>query len=310
MKKRRYQSKNQILVKTGKAVFVILFALIFLTAGYCIDHWYMRNELEQRDSIYQKRLEQSVPAQQTDKYVAVSLDDTIEVFRDLSQNSNRYSSIFENETLSYLESLHKLYGVVFSMYCYYETDDGEFNLSMMTEQYKEQFVENSDWLRWGFHSYNGDTYYDEVDVTRAENDYQKLVSELERVVGTESIERVIRLNGFRGNYENIQIMSEQQLGIVGILGADDDRNSYFLDENQSQELKEQGRFEQNNISFLATDLRVENIKDVKTEFDNLDNEIIVFSHEWQLKDRKVRTKLEQLLMCAVENDFVFDFPRN
>ena len=52
-----------------------------------------------------------------------------------------------------MKSLHEKTDGVITLYVFYE--DGDFNLSNMSNKYYEEFNENSNWLRFGFHSLNG-----------------------------------------------------------------------------------------------------------------------------------------------------------
>ena len=56
----------------------------------------------------------------------LSLDDTINIFKDITDNENRYLSIFENPMLGWLKSLHQETGVKVS--CYVFLSDGIFHL--------------------------------------------------------------------------------------------------------------------------------------------------------------------------------------
>lgn len=117
---------------------------------------------------------------------SLSFDDTILLFEDIKENN--YDSIFQNTTLKWYKELHDKYGVVISCYCYYENNN--FNLSQFPDKYKDEFKNNSDWLRFGFHTINGETDYQTGDIV---GDYVKTVQELERIVGEDSIDNVIRL---------------------------------------------------------------------------------------------------------------------
>lgn len=128
---------------------------------------------------------------------SLSFDDTILLFEDIKENN--YDSIFQNTTLKWYKELHDKYGVVISCYCYYENNN--FNLSQFPDKYKDEFKNNSDWLRFGFHTINGETDYQTGDIV---GDYVKTVQELERIVGEDSIDNVIRLQRFQGSYEGIK----------------------------------------------------------------------------------------------------------
>ena len=60
------------------------------------------------------------------------------------------------------------------------------------------------------------------------------MKELIRIVGSGSIDHVIRLQGFQGNSENIEDLVDSEIEpIVGLLTSDDGRDNYYLSEEQN-----------------------------------------------------------------------------
>lgn len=84
------------------------------------------------------------------KIFHLSLDDTINIFKNITDNENIYLSVFENPMLGWLKSLHQETGVKVSRYVFFS--DGTFSLSQCTTKFKNEFEDNCDWLRFGFHS--------------------------------------------------------------------------------------------------------------------------------------------------------------
>lgn len=153
---------------------------------------------------------------------SLSFDDTILIFEDI--DNNNYDSVFENSILNWYKELHDKYGVVISCYVYYE--DKDFNLTQFSDKYKAEFIANSDWLRFGFHTLNAYKDYKDGEII---NDYTKVVKELERIVGSQTIDNVIRLQMFKGSYEEIKKLSQlNEQPIKGLYTADDNRQSYYL----------------------------------------------------------------------------------
>lgn len=150
---------------------------------------------------------------------SLSFDDTILIFEDI--DNNNYDSVFENSILNWYKELHDKYGVVISCYVYYE--DKDFNLTQFSDKYKAEFIANSDWLRFGFHTLNAYKDYKDGEII---NDYTKVVKELERIVGSQTIDNVIRLQMFKGSYEEIKKLSQlNEQPIKGLYTADDNRQS-------------------------------------------------------------------------------------
>ena len=88
------------------------------------------------------------------KKVYFFIDDVIWLFRDLHRE--RPNSIFDNAFLKGLKEAHDKYGLkvqlnIFNRLDFYYGRD-EFCLAEMTDEYKAEFEEASDWLKFGFHS--------------------------------------------------------------------------------------------------------------------------------------------------------------
>ena len=79
-----------------------------------------------------------------------TVDDCIRCFEDL--NAHDYASIFENPYLALWKRAHDLYGSRVHINAFERSVDGAFDLSMMTDRYRDEFIRNSDWLSITFHS--------------------------------------------------------------------------------------------------------------------------------------------------------------
>ncbi len=91
----------------------------------------------------------------------ISSDDNILFLQDINKNKDVYKSIFENPYLAIYKKAHDLYGAKVHINLFYEFNPYEafkdstreyFNLSMMTDKFKDEFRANSDWLKLAFHS--------------------------------------------------------------------------------------------------------------------------------------------------------------
>ena len=82
------------------------------------------------------------------------IDDVIWVFRDLTRQ--RPASIFDHHFLKVLKETHDKYGMKVQMNVFYRTDffygNDEFTLADMTDAYKAEFEEASDWMKFTLHS--------------------------------------------------------------------------------------------------------------------------------------------------------------
>lgn len=246
-----------------------------------------------------------------EKIFHLSFDDTIEIFENLTEDK-MINSIFDNETLFWFQELHRKYGVTISCYVYYES--GEFNLGDCTKRFKGEFEENSDWLRFGFHSKNGETIYDNSN-TDIVSDYRITIAALADIVGKKSIDNVIRLQSFKCSQEDvIKLNKVSEEPVIGFLTADDIRISYGLSDEKNRYIFSHDELREKGIMYYSTDLRVEYIGSVLEKilefhsdaWNNQMHNMIVFSHEWTI-NAEIKRKIEKLCKWAVENEYTFKF---
>ena len=119
-----------------------------------------------------------------------SLDDNIWFLQNLTENKDKFVSMFEDPYLALLKQIHEEYGSVFHVNVYYETPrHGGFNLSEMTDKYKDEWKKNSDWLRLSFHA-NADAParpYAHTDYGQAYFECERVHKEILRFAGKEAM---------------------------------------------------------------------------------------------------------------------------
>ena len=188
----------------------------------------------------------------TNKYT-ISLDDNIWALADLSKNKDSYTSIFDNPYFGVYKRVHERYGAKVRMNLFYEIDNpcglemyGPFNLSMMTDRYKEEFIANSDWLHLAFHAKTEfpDNPYVNACVEQFKEEYEMVIKEIRRFAGDEVIEAVTTNHWGSGSKDIVQI--ERGLGISALMGyleIDSEGNpsvSYYLSPKQISHANEYG----------------------------------------------------------------------
>lgn len=119
------------------------------------------------------------------------IDDNIFLFRDIAEK--RYQSLFDCFYLKGLRDLHKKYGTKFVLNCYF-TDDLRFGHSTVftlpefPDRYRQEWIDNSDWLRLTFHSWadQPDRAYDSAPVGKLLDDMAKVKEQILRFAGEET----------------------------------------------------------------------------------------------------------------------------
>ncbi len=125
-----------------------------------------------------------------------TVDDFILAFQDLHAHRNDYATIFQNPYLQCFKKAHDLYGSKVHINAFYETRDGAFNLSMMTDRYREEFTANADWLTFSFHARNEmpDLPYAQSSGETIRQDCLLVTKELKRIVGEKAIRNTTTLH--------------------------------------------------------------------------------------------------------------------
>ena len=153
---------------------------------------------------------------------SVSVDDNIWWLAELTRD--RPASLFDHPYLAVYKEAHERFGAKVRLNLFYQVEGqavekyGPFNLSMMTDQYKEEFRANADWLHLAFHSLQeepGKPYlnssYEEVF-----EDCRKVHSEIVRFAGEECLEHATTVHF--GECSEAGIRALQANGIRALMG--------------------------------------------------------------------------------------------
>ena len=130
-----------------------------------------------------------------EKYAYFFIDDTIWCMRDVTRE--RPASLFDNKFFAMLKKGHDEYGMTVQLNLFYRTDfyygGEEFNLSQMTDAYKAEFEEASDWLKLTFHAKQEfpDYPYVNADYADVKRDCLQVLDEIKRFAGAKSIARAV-----------------------------------------------------------------------------------------------------------------------
>lgn len=258
----------------------------------------------------------------TEKFMHISCDDFLTPFKDLTTNANTYTSIFDNAVFGFLKSQHDKYGMVFSAYCFYESTDATFNLSQVPNKFSKEFRDNSHWLKFGFHSRNGNKNYATATAADAKTDYDLIITELIRITGSyKCIDRLPRLQNYAGSLDAVTAMKNTKPAIVGLLTAEDTRTNYYHNADQTNYLLAHDRLYDNNtkLLFFSTDIRLDTDSTPKTtletretdsNFSDRMNDLVIFIHDDGLIKSSYWQRVTDCLEYAIENGYRFDFPMN
>lgn len=231
------------------------------------------------------------------KTIHFSVDDCLSIFQDISKRQMgifQYSTPWRHPMLKKLKYFNERFGMTVTLYCMRQND--KFLLEECTERFSDEFLRNSSWLKFGFHSVSGDSSFAETAADEARASYEGVMNKLKRIGGMDNLDSILRLHYYAGNEESINALKRSEVyPLKGLLGPDDERIAYNLDHEESVRLRQDGIYYKNGIQYFRTDLRLEKsvdiLKDIRKQMEK-GLHIEIFTHEWMLK--KEMCKLWQI----------------
>lgn len=184
-------------------------------------------------------------------YMHISFDDVETCIGNLASGS--YVSLWDEPLFGWLKGLHEQYGAKFSLYVYNISQ-----LSGVPDTFKSEFMAAKDWLKLGLHSNTSSGTYAESTYESGQADWNTVVNQVVRFAGShESIDRIPRLNYFSGALNALRGMRDAECGALGFLCSDEDRDSYYLSNEQNTYLRTHDHLIDftNGLIFYQTDMR-------------------------------------------------------
>lgn len=232
--------------------------------------------------------------------IEFSVDDVIGIWKDLTKNAGHYHSIFENKDMLWLKALHKKSGMVITLFAFYECSG--FDLTMMPDCYKKEWMRNSDWLRIGFHSKNENSDYERTPGI-CKKDYQLFREQVIRFAGESSLSDSIKLHRFASTHDVVDAIAAYEKDIHTWVCADDFRKSYGMNARQNFCINATGviRDATKGICYRKTAFRLESseiislLKILWYKRLAMNPVLFFFTHECYMQDEKLRRKTDRLL---------------
>ena len=113
------------------------------------------------------------------------IDDHSFFFTDLAKE--RPKRAFDHFYLKGLKNIHDKYGLKVTLNLFYHNDHFDFELKDMPDIWKSEFIDNSDWMKFSFHSYSEFPDRPYLETTREEfaRDWDLVQSNIYRFAGEE-----------------------------------------------------------------------------------------------------------------------------
>jgi hypothetical protein len=188
-----------------------------------------------------------------------SLDDNILFLKDINSNADVYKSIFENPYLGFLKQVHDKYGTKIHMNIYYQTEG--FNLSQMTDKYKNEWKENAGWLKLSFHALQNDpdrpyinAGYDEV-----KRDCEQGNAQIRRFAGDEVMGPVTTLHWGAATLDGCRALRDSgYIALAGYFVVEKDQEpvSYYLDEEKKLNLSNRIAWKDNKNGIIFSRINI------------------------------------------------------
>jgi len=157
----------------------------------------------------------------------ISSDDNILFLQDITAHQDTYRSIFENPYLAVYKKAHDLFGAKVHLNLFYEfvpTDRFRdptreyFNLSMMTDRFRDEFAANSDWLKLAFHARAEfpDKPYKYASAAQITEDCIAVCREIIRFAGPNSLSDSTTVHWGEANHDCVRAL--RALGLRSLTG--------------------------------------------------------------------------------------------
>ncbi len=200
-----------------------------------------------------------------DRQVYLSIDDVGPSLRYLTRS--RPDSLFDMRFYEKLREYHMRFGAGFCLYCFSRLED--FAICEIPERYAEEFRENGEWLRFGFHG-RGDTPFYQTRGFREEFALFRETARRLDMAGTD----ILRVHCWRAAPEQSAFLREQ--GIHVLLSPD--RPDPLHDPG--------GVFFEDGLEHWPTGVRFEALTAVNEETLRIGAErVVAFTHEWAFEER-------------------------
>lgn len=198
------------------------------------------------------------------KKYTFTVDDNIRVLREITERG--YGSIFEHPYLGVYKRLHDSFGVLIQLNLFYEMEG--FDLSKMTDRYRDEWASVSDWLKLSFHSRLENVKpYESSDYAEVRADAEAVHREILRFAGEGSLAKTTTIHYCRTTADGVRAMRD--LGVRGLLGLygteESPRSSYSLSEELAAEARRGRAVYCDGMAHASIDLILNNVELDKIE---------------------------------------------
>lgn len=147
------------------------------------------------------------------KSFCFTVDDNIRFLKELS--FGEYGSMFEHPYLAMWKRFHERFGLCVQLNLFYECDG--FDLSQMSEKYRDEWESNSDWLKLSFHSrLENERPYEYSGYEEIYGDCSSVHREIVRFACEASLAKTTTVHYCLATHEGLHALRD--CGVCGLLG--------------------------------------------------------------------------------------------
>lgn len=159
------------------------------------------------------------------KNFCFTVDDNIRFLHEI--NMSKPDSIFDHPYLALYRRFHERYGLCVQLNLFYECDG--FNLSEMTDRYKEEWEANSSWLKLSFHSRKENVRpYEKSGYDEVYRDCDSVNREIVRFASESALAATTTIHYCLATHEGLNALRDCRIrGLLGLYGnAESPQTSY------------------------------------------------------------------------------------
>ncbi|MCC6510960.1 MAG: hypothetical protein IT423_17795, partial [Pirellulaceae bacterium] len=188
-----------------------------------------------------------------------SVDDVLNCLLEISE-----AAPFQQPLMQFYKQLNDLYGAPVDLYLFYRlgTDVNSPSLSDVPSGVRSWLLE-APWLRFGPHAVDPSTPPHSQTVAEQLAFCEQIYANISRLAGGNSKSQWLRFHYFSECYELADYLSGH--GVTTLLTTDKPATSYRLPANHTQQLGRDGITRFNNINFVRSHIRIENLLDVENQ---------------------------------------------
>jgi len=187
------------------------------------------------------------------KSFCFTVDDNIRFLKELSEGS--YHSIFEHPYPGMYRQMHEKYGLKVQLNLFYECKD--FNLTQMTDRYRDEFIANADWLKLSFHSKKENhTPYRESGYQEVFDDCHNVHREVVRFASESALAKTTTIHCTRTTSDGLRALKDNGVrGLLGLYGNDlSPRDSYQNTPKECEALRHGEVVLSDNMAYAGIDI--------------------------------------------------------